>query len=71
MNFILEVFFMLYPAIGGLLEKAKTRYGLVIAVSKRARELSDMDTVQTSSLKPVSVAVREIAEGNVIIDEQE
>ena len=58
---------MLYPAIGDLMKKSDTRYALVIAVAKRARELSDMDTIQHSPVKTVSMAIKEIADGDVII----
>jgi DNA-directed RNA polymerase subunit omega len=58
---------MLKPSIESLLEKSETRYALVIAVAKRARELSEIDTIQTSSMKTVSLAVKEIDSGDVTI----
>ena len=58
---------MLKPSIETLLDKAKTRYGLVIAVAKRARQLSEIDTIQTSSMKTVSLAIKEIANDDVEI----
>ena len=59
---------MLQPAIGNLVEKAGSRYALVIAVAKRARELSEEEDIRNSSKKPVSMAVQEIADGNIVID---
>lgn len=59
---------MLQPAIGNLVEKAGSRYALVIAVAKRARELSEEEDIRNSSKKPVSMAVQEIADGNILID---
>jgi|APHig6443717497_1056834.scaffolds.fasta_scaffold952808_1 DNA-directed RNA polymerase subunit omega len=58
---------MLKPSIESLLEKSGTRYALVIAVAKRARQLSEMDTIQTSSMKTVSLAIKEIDSGDVEI----
>ena len=59
---------MLQPAIGNLVEKAGSRYALVIAVAKRARDLSEEEAIRSSSQKPVSMAVQEIADGNISID---
>ncbi len=56
---------MLQPAIGNLVEKAGSRYALVIAVAKRARDLSEQEDIRTSSAKPVSMAVNEIADGDI------
>ena len=63
---------MLYPTLSSLLEKTDSRYSLVLAVAKRARELSDdIDTAFTDYKekcdKAVSLAVHEIAEGSVEI----
>jgi len=38
---------------------------LVIAVAKRARDLSEQEEIRTSSAKPVSMAVKEIADGDI------
>ncbi len=56
---------MLQPAIANLVEKAGSRYALVIAVAKRARDLSEQEDIRTSSAKPVSMAVKEIADGDI------
>jgi DNA-directed RNA polymerase subunit omega len=56
---------MLQPAIANLVEKAGSRYALVIAVAKRARDLSEQEDIRTSAAKPVSMAVKEIADGDI------
>ena len=52
-----------------LLTKAKNRYELVIATSKRARQIAEGSEVLTDSddVSPVSLAADEIAEGKVKI----
>ena len=56
---------MLQPAIGKLVDKAGSRYALVIAVAKRARDLSEDPDIRASAAKPVSMAVHEIADGEI------
>jgi len=62
---------MLRPAIGNLLDKITTeetvgtRYELVIAVAKRAREINEKDNVKMTEANAVSLAVKEIADGKV------
>lgn len=58
---------MLYPSINDLLTKIDNRYTLVVAVSKRARQLIDGDTklLKTKENKPVSVAVQEVFESKI------
>lgn len=56
---------MIYPPIKELTEKASSRYALVIAAAKRARELS-VDTDSEVS-KPLIEAIREIEDGKTII----
>lgn len=60
---------MLYPTLQSLVQKTNSRYSLVIAVAKRARELSGGEEPLTdySCDKPVSIAVHEIAENKVEI----
>ena len=63
---------MLYPTMSSLVEKTTSRYSLVIAVAKRARELSgDAEGTLTNYKevcdKPVSLAVHELSEGSVEI----
>ena len=63
---------MLQPAIGNLMEKAGSRYALVIAVAKRARDLKDGEMPLTSTNpkseeKTVSVATREFVENKILL----
>ncbi|MDD3766476.1 MAG: DNA-directed RNA polymerase subunit omega [Eubacteriales bacterium] len=62
---------MIYPALSDLIKKAGNRYSLVIATAKRARELVESDPNQTDekSAKPVSVAIQEIHQDKIIINE--
>ena len=63
---------MIYPAIRELVGKTGSRYSLVIATAKRARELVDGNapTVIPRSNKTVSVAVDEIYKGTVMVGEK-
>lgn len=58
---------MLYPSITDLLEKVDSRYTLVLAASKRARQIIDGDKplVKPTSKKPVSIATQEIFEDKI------
>ncbi len=56
---------MIYPPITNLIEKTNSRYSLVIATAKRAREISEDETKVVT--KPVIEAIREINDGEVII----
>ncbi|SDK42734.1 DNA-directed RNA polymerase subunit omega [Natronincola ferrireducens] len=55
---------MLYPSTNELMTKVDSRYTLVVAVAKRARQLIDGNEpkVKAPSLKPVSIATHEIVE---------
>ena len=57
------------PTVLDLLEKVDNRFELVIATSKRARQLSAGSTPLTKKDEPsmVSLAADEIAEGKVTI----
>lgn len=57
------------PTVTELLKKAKNRYELVIATSKRAREISAGAEVKTKVKEEsaVTLAANEIAEGSVEI----
>lgn len=59
---------MLYPSTKDLMEKVDSRYTLVVAVAKRARQLIEGSEpkVEATSLKPVSIATQEIVEDAVI-----
>ena len=58
---------MLYPAMNELLAQVPSRYKLVNVVAARARQIAIEADEQGIMLedKPVSIAVREIAEGKV------
>lgn len=58
---------MLYPSINDLMKKIDSRYTLVMAASKRARQIIDGKAakVESNSKKPVTIATQEIYEGKV------
>lgn len=61
------------PTVPELLTKSKNRYELVIAASKRARQIANGDKPLTSvkEVSPVTLAANEIAEGKVTIIRKE
>lgn len=61
------------PTVVELLNKAKNRYELVIATSKRARQISNGDKPLTdvNEVSAVTLAANEIAEGKVTIVRKE
>ena len=62
------------PTVTELLKKSKNRYELVIATSKRARQIAmgDEPLTKVKEESPVTLAANEIAEGkvNVVRDEE-
>jgi DNA-directed RNA polymerase subunit omega len=58
---------MLYPPIADLLDKVEGRYLLVNVVAKRARQIATEARVLEETLpeKPVTMAIREVAEGKL------
>ena len=58
---------MLYPAMKDLLKEVPSRYELVNVVARRARQISSAAEMAGEPLddKPVSIAIREIAEGEL------
>lgn len=58
---------MLYPAMKDLLEKVPSRYELVNVVAHRARQISSEAEAIGEPLdeKPVSIAIREVADGEL------
>ncbi len=58
---------MLNPSFIELAEKGDSRYTLVILTSKRARQIIEgaVPLVNTSSKKPVSIALEEVIEGKI------
>ena len=61
------------PTVVELLTKAKNRYELVIATSKRARQIANGEKplTEVNEVSPVTLAANEIAEGKVRIVEKE
>lgn len=64
---------MLNPSIDDLLEVIEDRYSLVIAASKRARQIIESEAYESmkTDKKPVSIAAEEIIEGRVKCIEME
>lgn len=64
---------MVKPSVTELLKKANNRYELVIATSKRARQIANGDSAKTDveEESPVTLAANEIAEGKVEIVKEE
>ena len=62
---------MLEPPMKNLLEKVPSRYELVNVVACRAREIATQAEEAGTPLedKPVSIAIREIANGDVQTEE--
>lgn len=60
---------MLYPSMSDMLKKVDSRYTLVMAVSKRARQIIDGEDVYTkvNTTKPVTLALHEISEDKINI----
>ncbi|MDO8686019.1 MAG: DNA-directed RNA polymerase subunit omega [Clostridiales bacterium] len=58
---------MIYPPINDLLSKVDSRYTLVVATAKRARQLSEgaQKLTRFNSDKAVSVAIHEINEDKI------
>lgn len=58
---------MLYPTMPELLKQVNSRYLLVNVIAKRAREISALAEEEGEPLdeKPVSIAIKEIAEGKI------
>ena len=57
------------PTVNELLKHAENRYSLVIATSRRARQIAIGDEVKTDvdEKSPVTLAANEIAEGKIKI----
>jgi len=61
---------MIYPTLSSLMEKVDSKYTLVVAVSKRARQLVDGQPKLTKidSNKPVTIAINEINENKIMFE---
>ena len=62
---------MLYPAMKTLLEQVPSRYELVNVVACRARQIATEAEMAGEPLddKPVTIAIREVADGKVPVQE--
>lgn len=60
---------MIDPPIDKLIKKAPCRYALVVAITKRTKELLSMDSaaLEESGIKAVSYAAKEIYEDKIKI----
>ena len=60
---------MIDPPIDKLIKKAPCRYALVVGLTKRAKDLRDMESkeLEESGLKAVSYAAKEIYDGKIKI----
>ena len=58
---------MLYPAMSDLLKTIDSRYLMVNVVARRARQISieAEENNETLTEKPVTLAIREVAEGKL------
>ena len=58
------------PTVNDLLEHAENRFALVIATSRRARQIANGDKTLTEvdEASPVTLAANEINEGKIEID---
>lgn len=61
---------LLYPAMKDLLQNIPSRYLLVNVVAHRAREISNEAEAAQEPLddKPVTLAIREVADGTLTLD---
>ena len=64
---------MMNPDLRPLLKDHTSRYSLVIATAKRAREISEQaeEDHEIMTEKPVSIAISEIVNGKYIVVEPE
>lgn len=64
---------MLYPPMNQLLEEIPSRYMLVNVVAQRARQIANEAEESGTSLdeKPVTLAIREVAEGKLTPQDEE
>ena len=58
---------MLYPPVADLLKNMESRYLLVNVVAQRARQIAEEAEVLQEDLpeKPVTLAIREVADGKL------
>jgi DNA-directed RNA polymerase subunit omega len=58
---------MIEPSINSLMKNVDSRFTLVVATAKRARQLTDgaPKLVETDADKPVTIAIEEIKENKI------
>lgn len=58
---------MIYPYLDDMMKHVKNRYILVILAAQRAIQLSkgERKLIETTSDKPITIALEEIAEGKI------
>jgi len=61
---------MIYPSIDRLITKADSKFTLVIAAAKRARQLNENSAplIDTNLTKTVSIALEEIAQDKILYE---
>ncbi|MCG0274676.1 MAG: DNA-directed RNA polymerase subunit omega [Thermosediminibacteraceae bacterium] len=61
---------MMYPSIDSLTNKYESKYALVVAAAKRARQLVEgaQKLVDVKTTKPVSIALFELDAGKIKIE---
>ncbi len=61
---------MIYPSIDRLINRVDSKYTLVIAAAKRARQLNEgmEPLIDTNLTKSVSIALEEIAQGKILYE---
>ena len=64
---------MLYPPVADLLKNVDSRYLLVNVVAQRARQIASEAEALNEELteKPVTIAIREVAEGKLTAELKE
>lgn len=64
---------MLYPPVADLLKNVESRYLLVNVIAQRARQIAAKAEAEEVELpaKPVTLAIREIAEGKITAELKE
>ena len=64
---------MLYPPVADMLKNVESRYLLVNVVAQRARQIAAAAEKENEELpaKPVTLAIREVAEGKITAELKE
>ena len=64
---------MLYPPVADMLKNVESRYLLVNVVAQRARQIASAAEAENVELpaKPVTLAIREVADGKITAELKE